>query len=187
VTVPNRLIAALVLLTVPGLSGCHSVLLSGGPGYDAGTFGGSGVSTGPGAQGDAIKFRRHDKTGVGLGPALQLAGYSGGNDADPIVFTTLDLRYRRPPSASSANGLYWEAGSGFGVAWSAGPRAAVIVTQVEVGRQKRAGDVLLFVGVRERFLTLVGTGSPPLDAHNSVQLVVGVGFGPQSGLQARQR
>jgi hypothetical protein len=31
--------------------------------------------------------------------------------------------------------------------------------------------------MRERFLGLIGTGSPPLDAHNSLQLVVGARFG----------
>jgi hypothetical protein len=68
-------------------------------------------------------------------------------------------------------------GSGFGVAWSAGIRAAAVPVQSEIGMQRRVGAVILSAGVRERFLGLIGTGSPPLDAFNSVQVIVGVRFG----------
>jgi hypothetical protein len=66
-------------------------------------------------------------------------------------------------------------GIGLGVAWSAGIRGAAVPLHVEVGVQQRAGSMLLFAGLRERFLLLIGTGSPPVDAFNSVQLVIGAG------------
>jgi hypothetical protein len=41
----------------------------------------------------------------------------------------------------------------------------------------------LSIGVRERFLGLIGTGSPPLDAFNSVQVVLGVGLGESNAVR----
>lgn len=84
-------------------------------------------------------------------------------------------RYRRLFNPTGISGPYWEVGTGFGFGWSAGIRAAAIPVQVEIGAQKRAGPLLLRAGVRERFVGLVGTGSPPWDAFNSVQVVIGLG------------
>ncbi|HET9985017.1 MAG TPA: hypothetical protein VFQ38_15565 [Longimicrobiales bacterium] len=158
------------------LGGCASAVVRGGVGYDAGTLAVSGVETGVGGQGEVVGYSGAAGTGFGLGPALELAGYSTAGDADPIAFTTVEARYRRARSVGPA-GAYWELGSGLGVAWSPGIQRAAVPIQGEVGVQTALGGALLAVGVRERFLGLVGTGSPPLDAFNSVQLVVGLGLG----------
>jgi hypothetical protein len=148
------------------------VLVAGTRGYDAGTAGVSGVETGVGTHIEAIGFR--SASAIGVGPALAVAGYPTAGDADPLWFTTAELRFRHTRDRSP---FYWEGGTGFGIAWVAGPRQAVAVAQFEVGVKKRAGSVLLFAGARERFLGLLGTGSPPGDVFNSLHAVVGLGFG----------
>jgi hypothetical protein len=168
---------SLCLLVLPALSGCSSVMLAGGPGYDGGTFGVPGVETGIGGQIEVIRYPRADDAGVGLGAAFELAGHRTYNDADPLFFTTFELRYRRPFGATAASGPYWEVGSGGGIAWSAGIRAAAIPVQAGIGVQRQVGSLLLSVGARERFVGLVGTGSPSWDGLNSLQLVFGVQFG----------
>jgi hypothetical protein len=167
----------LCLLILPALSGCSAVMLAGGPGYDAGTFAVSGIETGIGGQVEVIRYLRSDGGGLGLGPAIELAGHPTANDSDPLFFGTFELRYRRPSRPGAVSGPYWEAGSGVGVAWSAGVRAVAVPVQAEIGVQRRAGSLLLSVGVRERFLALVGTGAPPWDALSSLQLVVGARLG----------
>jgi hypothetical protein len=79
-------------------------------------------------------------------------------------FTTFEVRYRRPFDTTAAHAAYRAIGSGGGIAWSAGIRAAAVPLQGEIGMQKQTDPVLLSIGLRERFLGLIGSGSPPLDA-----------------------
>jgi hypothetical protein len=153
-------------------------MVGGGPGYDAGTFAVPGVERGIGGQIDVIRYSRPDNVGFGMGPAFELSGHTTMNDADPLFCTTFDLRYRRPFGPPATSGPYWEVGSGVGLAWSAGIRAAAVPVQAEIGRQWRAGSLLVSVGARERFVGMVGPGSPPWDALNSLQLFFGVRSGP---------
>jgi hypothetical protein len=162
---------SLWLAILPVLSCTSAAAVAGGPGYDAGTFAVPGIKTGIGAQIEVIGYTRVNHGGLAVGPAFQLAGYATANDADPLVFTTFDVRYRRSPRATTRGGIYWEIGSGAGVAWSAGIRAAAVPVQAEIGVQRRAGSLLISVGGRERFIGLVGGGSPAFDASNSLQLV----------------
>jgi hypothetical protein len=171
---------SLCLLVLPTLSGCRSVMVAGGPGFDAGTFAVPGIERGIGGQVEVIRYPTSGEAGVGLGPVFELAGHTTPNDADPLVLTTFELRYRRSFGATVASGPYWEVGGGGGIVWSAGVRAAAVPAQAEVGVQRRVGSLLLSVGARERFVGLIGTGSPAWDALNSLQLVVGVRFGAQS-------
>jgi hypothetical protein len=173
----NHIVASLCLAGMPWLAGCSAVLVAGAPSYDAGSFGVSGTDTGVGGHIEAIGYRDGAGSARGVGAAFSLAGYSASNDADPIAFTTLEVRFRHRLRPSSTTGVYWEAGTGGGVAWAAGPRAAAMVAQFEVGAQRQAGSVLLFGGVRERFVATVGSGSPAWDAFNSAQIVAGLGFG----------
>ena len=180
----SRIRRSLWLVVVPALSGCSAVMVAGGPGFDAGSFGVSGVENGIGAHIEVIRYPRADSLGLGLGGAFELAGYPSGGDADPLGFTTFEVRYRRPFDTTAAHGAYWEIGSGGGIAWSAGIRAAAVPLQGEIGMQKQTGSVLLSIGLRERFLGLISSGSPPLDFFNSVQVVVGVRFGEGSRSRA---
>jgi hypothetical protein len=52
-----------------------------------------------------------------------------------------------------------------------------IPLQVELGLERDLGPLCGRIGVRERLLGLIGSGSPPLDAFNSVQLTLGVRTG----------
>jgi hypothetical protein len=161
-------LAALALL--PSLPACSALRIGAGPALDAGTLGVSGVGTGIGAHVEAIAYRERAGSGLGAGPALAIAGYSTSGDGDPIVFATLELRARR----SSAH-AFAEVGTGAGAAWAPGPIRLAVPLQAEAGLRATSGPLELSVGLRERFIGLVGTGSPPTDAHNSLQLVVGIG------------
>jgi len=172
------------LLVSPTLSGCSSALLGAGPSFDFGTFGVSGVENGVGTQLEVIGYKSASATGTGLGPALQLVGYSAANDADPIAFLTVDLRYRR--QFVSASTLYWSVGTGGGLAWSAGVRGAAVPLQGEVGVARHVRRVQLFVGVRERLVVVIGSGSPQWDASNSVQLMGALGFARGDRLRTRE-
>lgn len=162
------------LVTLPALSGCGAVMVAAGPSYDAGTFAVPGVETGIGGQIEVIRYSRAHDVAVGLGASLELAGHRTGNDADPLFFTTFEARYRRPFQAMAESGPYWEIGGGGGIAWSAGVQAAAVPVHAEIGVQRRVGSLLLSVGARERFVGVVGRGSPPFDALNSLQLLIGV-------------
>jgi hypothetical protein len=158
---------------LPAIWGCSTVMVAGGLGHDAGSVGVSGIETGMGGQLELIDYRSAPSP-WGFGPAVALAGYSTANDADPIGFATYDVRHRRPFGTTAARGAYWEWGTGAGVAWSAGIRGAAFPVQGEIGMQKRVGAVTWSWGVRERFIGVLGTGSPAWDPFNSVQVVVGV-------------
>lgn len=165
-----------LVLAVSSTVACSFVTVGGGVGLDAGTVGASGVEAGVGGQIEVLGYAGEGETRYGWGPSLEIAGYSTDGDGDPIVFTTMEGRFRRQAGTSSLGDAYWELGSGFGVAWTPTLQRAVLPLQAEVGVQTSLGSARLSVGARERFLFLVGSGSPPLDAFNSVQLVAGVGF-----------
>jgi len=63
---------------------------------------------------------------------------------------------------------------GFGLAWAPTLQRAAVPLQGEAGLRRELGGVHLSLGVRERFLFLAGTGSPPLDAFNALHLVGGI-------------
>ena len=164
-----------VLLALPlSAVGCASVSLGAAVGYDAGTVGVSGVETGVGFQAEAIAYP-WDGRGFGIGPSVQVAGYSNAGDADPIAFATLDVRYHSVPEDRSRP--YLQLGTGVGVALSPGIRHVAVPLQAEVGLERRAGRVTGRIGLRERFVGLVGSGDPALEAFNAVQLVLGLSFG----------
>jgi hypothetical protein len=181
----SRIGRSLWLVALPTLSGCGAVMVAAGPSYDAGTFAVPGVKTGIGGQIEVIRYPRAHDVGVGLGASLELAGHSTANDADPLFLTTFEVRCRRPfhVHVTGRSGPYWQVGGGGAIAWSAGIRAAAVPVQAEIGVQRQVGSLLLSVGARERFVGLVGTGSPPLDALNSLQLLVGVQFGTRNRSQ----
>lgn len=166
-----------LLLTVLLLTGCSSVTTRGGPTWDAGTVGVSGTEAGVGGHAELLGFRGPASKGFGLGPALGLAGYSSSGDADPIAFTTIEGRWRGEFGAEDGRGATWELGSGIGGAWTPTLNRAVVPLQAGVGWQLRAGGTHLSVGLRERILAMVGSGSPPTDVLSSLQLVLGLGFG----------
>jgi hypothetical protein len=157
---------------VPALAGCSSLRVGGAVGFDAGTLGVSGVEVGTGAQVEAIAMLTPR---FGVGPSLQLAGYSTSGDGDPIWLTTLEARYRlgQPGTASA----YLEGGAGIGLAWSPDVHHVAVPLQVELGVERRLGGIGGRVAIRERFTPLIGSGSPPLDALNSLQLAVGIRVG----------
>ena len=174
-----RILPGFFAITLGALatSACSSVLVRGAPTFDAGTFAVSGVETGIGGQIEIIGYTGPNATGPGVGATLAVAGYNSDGDADPIFLTTLEGRYRRGFRTRPSRQWYGELGTGLGVAWGAGSvDAAAIPVQVEAGLRNPDGGLLWSVGLRERATVLIGTGSPPLDLLNSIQLVAGLGF-----------
>lgn len=172
--------SCMLLGIVPLLAGCASTIVRAGPTFDFGTIATSGVTSGAGGHAEFVSYDAADGGGYGVGAALELGGYQTSGDADPIAFTTLETRYRLPiGSNAKRTQVYWEVGTGAGVAWTPALQSAVIPLQVELGAQRSIGSAFLVAGVRERFLGLIGSGSPMFDAFNSVQLVFGIGIGSQ--------
>ena len=54
---------------------------------------------------------------------------------------------------------------------------AAVPVQMEVGLERQLGRFIGGFGLRERFVGLIGSGDPGLEAFNSVQLVLGVRLG----------
>ena len=88
-------VCVLTLIMSGSTYGCTSIVVSGAAGFDVGTLGVNGIDAGVGVQTEAIGYVDLDGTSVGFGPAVEIAGYDTEGDADPIAFTTLDIRYRR--------------------------------------------------------------------------------------------
>lgn len=163
--------AAWAAALVPLLAGCGPTLVGGAAGFDAGTLGVGGVETGIGGQAELIFFDRGGRWGGG--PAFQWAGYRTEGDADPIAFTTAELRRH----VGRLEGAYMEFGGGIGGAWSSGLRRIALPLQAEVGVAARVGGFRGRVALRERFVGLIGDGTPPADAFNSVQIAFALWLG----------
>jgi hypothetical protein len=168
-----------LLLVLPSATACTSFLVGGGPSYDAGTLGVSGIETGMGGFGEVIVYTASSAMGFGFGPSLQIAGFNTDGDADPIVFTNMETRFRKPFRESPGIRAFWEYGSGLGLAWAPSIQRVVLPLHGEVGLQTRSGAWAVGLGIRERILALIGIGSPPFDAFNSLQLVLHVSVTPR--------
>jgi hypothetical protein len=107
-----------------------------------------------------------------VGTSAQLGGYASARDGAPIGFTTLELRYHS--RSENASLPYFQLGSGGGVAWTPDVRHLALPLQLEIGMERRFGTTRGRVGVRERFLGLVGTRGGEIAAFNSVQLIFGI-------------
>jgi hypothetical protein len=127
-----------------GLTGCHSGLLGAGVAYDAGTLGVSGIETGVGLHLEAIGYRAPNGTGIGLGPVLQIAGYTLEGDGDPLGFSTLEVRYRQFMHPTGMTGAYWAVSSGAGAAWAPALTRVAPTIQAEIGVQTAAGWLASF-------------------------------------------
>lgn len=145
--------------------------------YDAGTIGVSGLADGFGGYAEIMVRPGTGGNGFGVGPVLQVAGFATGGDADPIAVTSLEARYCRGFGRPSRVKPYWEIGSGFGLVWSPSIQRAALPLQGEIGVQASTGCWRFNLGLRERFLAMVGQGSPPFDMLNSVQVVIGLAAG----------
>ncbi|MGQ0815248.1 MAG: DUF3667 domain-containing protein [Gemmatimonadota bacterium] len=168
--------AGLLLAGCLALSGCASAIMRGGPGFDMGTLTVSGLKTGVGAHVDAVGYDADEGGGYGVGVALGMAGYTSSGDADPVSIGTIEARYRLPIAPKrSGTRLYWEFGSGIGGAWAPELQRFAIPIQIELGVQRPLGGALIVAGIRERFVGLIGSGSPGADAFNSLQLLIGIG------------
>lgn len=156
------------------LAGCASVARGGAVGFDAGTVAVSGVETGVGLLAEAIAYP-WDGRGFGLGPSAQVGGYASAGDGDPIAFTTLEVRCHSVSEVPTRP--YLQLGTGAGVALTTSIHDAAVPVQMEVGLERQLGRFIGGFGLRERFVGLIGSGDPGLEAFNSVQLVLGVRLG----------
>ncbi len=153
----SRLLVFVVLAMWASIAGCRSVFVGGALGLDAGTLGASGIATGIGAQLEVIGFNQRGS--FGIGPVLQLAGYSSSGDGDPIALTTLDARFRAWDQPGGP--LHVALGTGLGVAWSPGIHHAAMPLQIALGLEQPLGRISAELCIRERFVALIGSGLAP--------------------------
>jgi hypothetical protein len=169
---------SVALILVAALTGCGPVARAGAVGYDAGSLDAprGWIGSGIGGQTEAVLYPGGGRWG--LGASAQLGGYPSASDGAPIGFSTLELRYHSRSAIPSLP--YFQLGTGGGVAWTPDVRHLALPLQLEIGLERALGPTLGRIGVRERFLGLIGTGGGEIAVFNSLQLIFGIttGDGP---------
>jgi hypothetical protein len=166
------LIAGLLVLS----PGCSTVMVGGGAGFDAGTVGVSGIETGVGTHVEIIGYTAARATGFGTGASFHILGFQSAQDADPMALMVLEGRHRWARHRGDGAGLFWGLGTGAGTAWTPTVSHLAVPLQVEIGVNRVVGGVIFEIAARERLVGLIGTGSPPFDAVNAVQVIISGGF-----------
>jgi hypothetical protein len=166
-------VAAAMVLALT--TGCGSAMVSGGGAFDAGTVAAGGLKSGFGQSAELIGFSESMGMGLGLGPSIHWGGYDSADEGEPIGVSTLEGRARSLLRRDGATRPFWGLGVGAGMAWTPSVSHLAIPLHGELGIQHRRGTFFWEVAVRERFITLVGGGSPQVDGLNSLQVVVGLG------------
>jgi hypothetical protein len=171
-------VTSLVLVAgLMGLSaGCSTWMVGGGAGFDAGTVGVSGIGSGAGTHLETIGYTGERATGYGAGASLHILGFQSAQDADPMALMVVEGRHRWAGNRGDRTALFWGLGTGIGTAWTPAVSHLAVPVQVEVGVSRVVGGVLFELSARERLVGLIGTGSPPFDAANSVQVIMSAGF-----------
>jgi hypothetical protein len=163
---------ALAVIAAALLTGCGPVAYAGAVGYDTGSVASRWIGTGIGGQAEAILYPGGGR--FGLGPSAQVGGYAS-TGGSAIGFSTVELRYHAPNRIRTLP--YYQLGTGGGVAWTPRVRHLVLPLQLEIGLERELGSATGRVGVRERFLGLVGTQGGETAVFNSLQLIFGVTTG----------
>jgi hypothetical protein len=180
------MLRACLLLFLLGLcSACTGAFLAAAPTGDVGTLGVSGLQGGVGGHLEIGLLREREGSALLGAATAALAGFASEGDADPVLFTALEVRYRRwlgSPAQSARLSL--EAGGGPVVAWVAGPRAGGLSGHIAAGLQGGGPDLQWFVALRERPAGLIGGGQP--EFFNSIQTVFGLALKSVRGQVARR-
>jgi hypothetical protein len=164
---PVALAAALAASLAAAPRAGAGVALAARLNHDTGTVFVSGKETGlGGGVGLRVAFARSDRGQVELGADLDVAGFSGEGDGDPIFIGTAHLSWKgflgapRPGSARA----FWSVGGGAGALGIAGAGAAFPL-RVSLGVSLPWGTGAgLELAVFER-LTLTNTGGDPAWQH----------------------
>lgn len=165
---------AITLLASLALGGCTKVHGGLGVTHSAGSVYVSDIETGIGFGAEVGASR--DLAGGELGVAVtaDVAGYSGSNDGDPILFATAGVRYRRYlADPSAALRPFFALGAAAGV--DRDQKFLILEGFGELGLRYALNPGLgLTLGLRERPAAFIGSGDPAVEPHNTVQLLAGL-------------
>jgi hypothetical protein len=167
---------AITLLAALSLGGGACTKVHGGLGvsHSAGSVYVGDIETGIGGGVEVGASRETLGGELGVVATADLAGYSGSNDGDPILWGTAQVRYRRylaDPSASLRP--FFALGGGAGV--DRDTKFLVLEGFGELGLRYAVSSGLgLTLGLRERPAAFIGSGDPAVEPHNTVQLMAGL-------------
>ena len=130
----------------------------------------SGHASGTGGGVEIGHYRWLGSDSLGVIVAADLAGYAGGNDADPILWTEVQLRYRRDLHDHHRSGPYFALGPAAGYSHGYIERT-VAGAFFELGYEIRLiGPVALDLSLRERPAYFMSGGTPLGAFHNTLTL-----------------
>jgi hypothetical protein len=154
--------------------GCTKVHGGLGLSHSAGSVYVGDIETGIGGGVEVGASRELAGGELGLAVTADLAGYSGSNDGDPILWVAGSIRYRRylaDPSASLRP--FFALGAGAGT--DRDQKFLVLEGFGELGLRYAVHPGLgLTLGLRERPAAFVGSGDPAVEPHNTLQLMAGL-------------
>jgi hypothetical protein len=151
------------------------VRLGGGPGWSLGSVGVSGIETGIGGGVEGGAYFGSGRSAGGFFLTVDVAGYVGSGDGDPILSGSAEGRYRRFLAGPDDRVRpYVAAGGGLGLVILLGVGASVFG---EAGVDwSRPGGPHLGIALRERLAFIGSGGSPPAEPLNTIQLVASLGW-----------
>jgi hypothetical protein len=161
------------LMLLLGCCACAGGFAAAGPTADVGTLAVSGLGTGIGGHVELGMTweRKHSILGAALTGTV--AGYASAGDADPVLFTALEIRSRRwLGSPARSPRPFFEIGGGPIMAWVAGPMAGGLGAHIGAGIQAVRPTWQWWVALRARPAGLVG--GRQAEFFNSTQLVFGL-------------
>jgi hypothetical protein len=147
----SRARATACLVALVALAGCGSrTIVGGGIAHSYGSVAVSDRASGTGGGVEIGHYRWLGSDSLGVIVAADLAGYSAVNDADPILWTEVQVRYRRDLHDHHRSGPYFALGPAAG--YSGGYiEKAVVGAFLELGYEIRLiGPVALDLSLRER-------------------------------------
>jgi hypothetical protein len=167
----------IVLLFVPGLAragGFQGIAVSLGAGWDVGSLSVPGTEQGLGG-GVALRAAfGSERAAWELGAELDVAGYAGSADGDPLFLLAASLA-RRGALGSGAG--FWRAGVGAGV-FGVGADAAALPLSLGLGVDLTPrSSVGLELAAFERLTLAFSGGDPGADYVNSLGVELALRFG----------
>jgi hypothetical protein len=159
------------LVALAALAGCGSrTIVGAGVAHSYGSVSVAGNESGIGGGVQVGHYFRVGSDSLGVVASADLAGYAAGGDADPILWSELQVRYRHDLRGHGQPGSYVALGPTLG--YAGGYIDDVVAGGVfELGYELRIlGPVALDLSLRERPAYFMGGGTPFGELHNTLTL-----------------
>jgi len=166
----GRALESLLLLL---LMGCR---VAGGPTLSAGSVGVPGTATGLGG---GLELELHHPSGFAAAVTADLGGYSTAADADPILWSEIQGRYRIPlyDDGLDRYRVFVTPGVGIGYAWCCYVDAPVLAGFFEIAAERSLGGFRVGLSARVRPALFVNGGTPYAEPHGTFSLAFTFGVG----------